>query len=227
MRILHTGGEERAAYLQKRASQGVVVDSRRPEGGPGTIESMYDEYLYIPGLLDVVKKGEEDGYDAVVTSCFGDPGIDAARELVEIPVVGPGEAAMLVAAMLGASFSIVTVLDSVVRPLQKLAKVVGVGSKLASVRVVGEPVAAIRENKEAILPKAIERARQCVKEDGADVIVMGCGSMSFYAEEIEEAVGVPVVNPLLTACQMAEALVGAGLSHSKRAYPTPNKLKDN
>jgi allantoin racemase len=185
---------------------------------------MTDEYEYIPGVLKVVQEAERDGYDAVVTGCFGDPGIDAARELVQLPVVAPGESSMLVAAMLGYSFSIVTPLESVVRPLKKLAQVVGVSSKLASVRVLGVSIMTVREDTERVLAQAINAAGKCVEEDNADVVVMGCGSMSFYADEIAETVGVPVINPLLTSLKVAEALVGAGLSHSKRAYPTPPKL---
>jgi allantoin racemase len=185
---------------------------------------MTDEYEYIPGVLEVVQEAERDGYDAVVTGCFGDPGIDAARELVQLPVVAPGESSMLVAAMLGYSFSIVTPLESVVRPLQKLAQVVGVSSKLASVRVLGVSVMIVREDTEKVLAQAIKAAGKCVEEDNADVVVMGCGSMSFYADDIADTVGVPVINPLLTSLKAAEALVGAGLSHSKRAYPTPPKL---
>lgn len=226
MRICFAGSEERARYLQEHASPGVTVDARPPEGGPSTIESMVDEYEYIPGVLEVVRWAEDQGYDAVVTGCFGDPGIDAARELVNIPVLGPGETSMLVAAMLGHSFSIVTPLDSVVRPLKRLARVVGVDSKLASVRILGEGVsiATVRTDRERVFGLAVEACRRCVEEDEADVVVMGCGSLSFYASELAAEVGVPVVNPLLTALRAAEMLVGAGLTHSKRAYPIPPKI---
>ncbi|HEX6989469.1 MAG TPA: aspartate/glutamate racemase family protein, partial [Bacillota bacterium] len=202
------------------------VDALPPQGGPSTIESMVDEYEYIPGVLEVVRRAEEEGYDAVVTACFGDPGIDAARELAHIPVLAPGETSMLVAAMLGHAFSIVTPLDSVVRPLKKLARAVGVDGKLASVRILGRGVsiAEVRTDRDRVLGLAAESCRRCVEEDNADVIVMGCGSLSFYAEELSEQVGVPVVNPLLTAMRAAEMLVGAGLSHSKRAYPIPPKI---
>lgn len=226
MRICFVGSEDRARYLQERASPGVTVDAVPPQGGPSTVESMVDEYEYIPGVLEVVRRAEQEGYDAVVTACFGDPGIDAARELVRIPVLAPGETSMLVAAMLGHAFSIVTPLDSVVRPLKRLARVVGIDSKLASVRILGQGVsiAEVRTNKDRVLGLAVEACRRCVEEDGADAVVMGCGSLSFYAAELSAEVGVPVVNPLLTALRAAEMLVGAGLTHSKRAYPVPPKI---
>ncbi|MBM3450896.1 MAG: hypothetical protein FJX78_07970 [Armatimonadetes bacterium] len=224
MKILYAGPEERGRYLQEHASPGVTVQARAPQSGPSTIESMVDEYEHIPGVIDVVKWGEANGYDAVLTSCFGDPGIDAMRELVKIPVLAPAETSMHVAAMIGHSFSIVTVLDNVVRPLKKLAKLYGVESKLASIRVLGVSVMMIRTEKDRVYPKAVEACRRCIEEDGADAIVMGCGSMSFYAKEIGEEVGVPVVNPLLVSLRAAEMLVGSGLTHSKRAYPVPPKI---
>ncbi|HVB10136.1 MAG TPA: aspartate/glutamate racemase family protein [Bacillota bacterium] len=224
MRLALVGTAERARYLQDHASPGVTVDARPPLGGPETIESMVDEYAYIPGVLDVVRASEAEGFDAVITGCFGDPGIDAARELVRIPVLAPGETSMVVAAMLGHSFSIVTVLDSVVRPLKKLAQNVGVAGKLASVRVIGVPVMAVRTERERVYPLAVAACRRVVEEDDADVIVMGCGSMSFYAAELSAEVGVPVINPLLTSLRAAEMLIGSGLTHSKRAYPVPPKI---
>jgi allantoin racemase len=224
VKILYAGPEERGRYLQEHASPGVTVHARAPQGGPGTIESMVDEYEHIPGVIDVVKWGEANDYDAVLTGCFGDPGIDAMRELARIPVLAPAETSMHVAAMLGHSFSIVTVLDNVIRPLKKLAKIYGVDGKLASIRVLGVPVMMIRTEKDRVLPKAVEAARRCVEEDDADVVVMGCGSMSFYAKEIADAVGVPVINPMLVSLRAAEMLVGSGLTHSKRAYPVPPKI---
>jgi len=224
VRIALIGSDERAEYLEERASPGVTVEARPSKGGPSTIESMVDEYASIPGTLEAVRAAEEEEFDAIVTGCFGDPGIDAARELVSIPVLAPGESSMLVAAMLGHSFSIVTPLESVVRPLQRLAKIVGVDGKLASVRVLGYSIETVRKSRREVMPVTVETCRRCVEEDAADSIVLGCGSLSFYADEIAEEVGVPVINPLLTTLRMAEALVGAGLTHSKRAYPPPPKI---
>src|SRR5262245_14676230 len=126
MRILYIGPTSREATLQSYASPGVTVEARSNAGGTGTIEAMHDEYLYSPHMLEMVVQAEREGFDAVVPGCFGDPGIDAARELVRIPVVGAGESSMLVAAQLGYAFSIITVLESVIRPLKILAGRVGV-----------------------------------------------------------------------------------------------------
>ena len=84
------------------AAPGTRVDAVQPTMGPASIESHYDEALAVPGLLEQIALGEAEGVDAYVVACFGDPGLDAARELARGPVIGIAEAAMHAAALLGA-----------------------------------------------------------------------------------------------------------------------------
>jgi allantoin racemase len=224
MRICYVGPTDRQAALQRFVSPGVTVEARRTEGGPASIESMWEGYLLVPPLMELAVELEREGFDAIVPGCFGDPGLDGVRELVEIPVVGPGATSMLVAANLGHRFGVVTVLESVVRPLANLAKLTGVADKLASVRQIGIPVLELNGDRDATFGRLVSTSRRAIEEDGADVLVLGCGTLSFRAAELQEIVGVPVVNPLQVAMRTAEMLVACGLSHSKRSYPTPPKL---
>jgi allantoin racemase len=224
MRIAYIGGKNREAALQAFVSPGVTVEARPHGKGPRSIESMYEEYLSVPGLLESVVELEREGFDAIVPGCFGDPGIDGARELVAIPVLGPGATSMLVAANLGHRFSIVTVLENVVRPLENLALLTGVAPKLASVRQIGIPVLELNTDPDATFRRLIDVSRDVIEHDRADVLVLGCGTLSFRAAELQEAVGVPVVNPLQVTLKMAELLVSSGLSHSKRSHPVPPKI---
>jgi allantoin racemase len=216
----------RRAVLQRAAFPGtdvLVVDT--PEG-PLSIESAYEEYLSVPPALARIRALEGQGVDGVIVGCFGDPGVDAARELVAMPVVGPGEAAMLLAASLGHRFAIVTVLDSIVQPLRRLAWSVGVLDKLASVRAVGIPVLELYADLDATAARIVEVGRRALEEDGADTVILGCMTMAFAERHraLADALGVPVVSPAHAALKLLEALVGAGLRHSKRAYPVPPKL---
>jgi len=224
MRICYIGPTDRQPALQRFVSPGVTVEARRPEGGPGSIESMWEEYLLVPGQMELAIELEREGFDAIVPGCFGDPGIDGMRELVSIPVVGPGASAMLVAANLGHRFGIVTVLESVVRPLENLATLTGVAGKLASVRQIGVPVLELNRDPDATFARLVEVSRRSIEDDRADVLVLGCGTLSFRAAELQEIVGVPVINPLQVALRTAELLVACGLSHSKRSHPVPPKL---
>jgi allantoin racemase len=131
---------------------------------------------------------------------------------------------MLVAANLGHRFGIVTVLENVIRPLENLAVLTGVAPKLAAVRQIGVPVLELNRDREATFAQLVAVSRQTIEEDRADVLVLGCGTLSFRAAELQEIVGVPVINPLQVALRTAELLVACGLSHSKRSYPLPPKL---
>ncbi|MDR7555445.1 MAG: aspartate/glutamate racemase family protein [Armatimonadota bacterium] len=219
--------ERRRGILRRLAAADTHVDVVDVPDGPLSIESAYEEYLAVPGTLRRVQEAARAGYDGVIVGCFGDPGVDAARELVAIPVVGPAEASMLLAATLGHRFAIVTVLDSVVAPLRHLAVRVGLERKLAAVRAVDIPVLDLARDRDASIERMIALGQRAVHDDGADTLVLGCMSMGFLEAHgrIAEAVGVPVVNPVLAAVKVLEALIGAGLRHSKKAYPLPPKLR--
>jgi allantoin racemase len=224
MRIAYVGPKHREAALQAFVSPGVTVEARPADHGPASIESLWEEYLSVPGFMEKAIELEREGFDAIVHGCFADPGVDAGRELVSIPVLGSGATSMLVAANLGHRFSIITVLENVVRPLENLARLTGIEPKLASVRQIGIPVLELNSNPDATFARLIAMSHRVIEEDRADVLVLGCGTLSFRAAELQEAVGVPVINPLRVTLQMAELLIASGLSHSKRSYPVPPKL---
>ena len=76
------------------ADLGTEILAVSPASGPESIECYVDEYLAVPGVVQEVIKGDlEEGVDAYVIACFGDPGLQAAREVTEKPVVGICEAA--------------------------------------------------------------------------------------------------------------------------------------
>lgn len=224
MRIAYVGPKHREAALQAFVSPGVTVEARPADRGPASIESLWEEYLSVPGFMEKAVELEREGFDAIVHGCFADPGVDAGRELISVPVLGSGATSMLVAANLGHRFSIITVLENVVRPLENLARLTGIEPKLASVRQIGIPVLELNSDPDATFTRLIAMAQRVIEEDRADVLVLGCGTLSFRAAELQEAVGVPVINPLRVTLRMAELLVASGLSHSKRSYPVPPKL---
>ena len=226
MRLCYMGPPGRQEKLQAFLSPGVELETRSDYGGPESIESMWEEYLSVPGTMDLAVRLEREGFDAIIPGCFGDPGLDGIREIVSIPVVGPGQAGMTVAAMLGHRFSIVTVVENIIRPLENLALLHGYASKLASVRQIGIPVLELNNDPDYTYHRAIEVCRETIEKDRADVLVMGCGTLSFRSEELAAELGVPVVNPLRAALRMAELYVSSGISHSKRSYPTPRKIAE-
>jgi allantoin racemase len=187
---------------------------------------MYEEYLSIPSTAQRAVELEQEGWDALILGCFGDPGLDALRELVSIPIIGPGEASALMAASLGHRFTIITITESVIAPTERQIRNTGVGEKLASVRVVGIPVLELHHDRDRTIAATIEQARQAMAHERADSFIVGCMSMGFLeiAEAAGQELGVPFLNPARVALKFAEATVGAGLTHSRRAYMVPPKL---
>ncbi len=218
--------QRRERLLNAWAFPGTEVRVLDVATGPASIESAYEEMLAIPPTLDKIMACEAEGYDAAIIGCFGDPGIEAARELVSMPVVGPCESSMLLAAGLGHKFSVLTIFESLIAGQEMLAVRAGVRDKLASVRATGIPVLDLMKDPAASKARMIEVATACVKEDRADAFLFGCMTMSFLdmAEEISAAAGAPAVNAGKAALKHAETLVSMGLAHSKTAWPTPAKM---
>jgi allantoin racemase len=218
--------QRRERLLNGWAAPGTAVRVLDVPTGPASIESAYEEMLAIPPTLDLVMACEREGYDAAIIGCFGDPGLEAARELVAMPVVGPAESSMLLAAGLGHRFSVLTIFESLIAGQELLAVRTGVRAKLASVRATGIPVLELMAEPARTRARLIEVARACVEGDRADSFIFGCMTMSFLdmADEVAAAVGAPAVDAARAALKHAETLVAMGLAHSKRAWPTPAKM---
>ena len=217
----------REGLLNSWAFPGTEVSVVDVPDGPVSIESAYEEALSVPATIELIVKCERDGFDAAIIGCFGDPGIEAARELTTMPVVGPCESSLLLAAGLGHKFSVLTVFDSLIAGQEFLAVKAGVRAKLASVRATGIPVLDLMKDPDFTKRRLIEVADACVKQDRADAFLFGCMTMSFLdmGEEVAAAVGAPAVNAGKAALKHAEMLVSMGLSHSKTAFPMPAKMQ--
>lgn len=195
--------------------------------GTASIESYRDHALVIPDILNKVIRAEEEGVDGVIIDCMGDPGLYAARELVRIPVIGPAEASMHLAAMLGHRFSVLTVLDSRQPMMEEQVARYGLTTKLASVRAFNIPVLELEKDPERTLAILIEVALEAVRQDGAHVIIPGCTGLAGLADKIQAGLAsyghdVPVLDPPSVAIKTAESLISLGLTHSARTFARPS-----
>lgn len=196
------------------------------EQGPASIESEFDEALSVPDTIRKAIDAEQRGANAIIIDCMGDPGLHACREAVTIPVVGPGQTAMHVAALLGHRFSFITVLDRLRAMVGKLVASYGLAETYASFRAVDIPVLDIGHDLQSLNAALAREAIAAVRQDQADVIILGCTGFlgcasAMRASLLEADCDVPVIDPIPLAVQMADALVKTGLSHSKRTYPAP------
>ena len=219
----------RLGKLQEWSSAETEVTISTVSSGPASIESMYEEYLSVPGTAKNIIQAESEGHDATIVGCFGDPGLDGLREVSNKLVVGPAGASMGTAVTLGHKFSIVTVTDSIINGLEKLAWETGVYQKLQSVRAINLPVMEINKNHDLAVELLIKEGKKAIDEDKAEVLILGCMSMGFLdvADKMTEELGVPVINPSKVSLKFAEALVSSNLEHSKKGYMKPPKMEKN
>jgi allantoin racemase len=199
-----------------------------PEHGPVSIESAYDETLAAYHILDLVKMANSEGYDAIVLACFSDPGLDACKEISDIPVVGIEEATLHMAAMLGHRFSIMTGMKRRIPTRDWHVALRGCSTFYAGSPALEMSVLEMDGNPEKAKKRILELARQCVQQDRAEVIVLGCAGLTGYAEDIERELGAVVLDPTSVAFKIAEAMADLKLHHSKAgrfSNPPVKKIK--
>lgn len=208
---------------------GFTVTWEQNGTGPATIESEFDEVMCAPDTLARAVRAEQEGAAAIVIDCLGDPAVKPSREILSIPVIGPGETAFHWAAMLAGPFGVVTVLDSVRPMLENNARIYGMADKIKSVRVVNIPVLELEKDMDRLTRALAAEAVKAVKEDGVRGIVLGCTGMMGCADAVEAAlrkatgVYVPVIDPVPAAIEQAIAFVRRRLSNSKLTYANPPK----
>src|SRR6266404_6015189 len=137
------GAEEvtrRREFLRMRAALGVEVEVRSLAEGPASIESAWEASLVVPALCEAVVRAQAEGMSAVIVGCFSDPGLEALRELTSIPIVGPGAAALHLAAQLGTRLTIISPLDAAPGHGHERLRALALDAKLASVRGLNMPV---------------------------------------------------------------------------------------
>lgn len=208
-------------FLNSFAGPDTVIELVQAPAGTSTIETFTDIALASVETLRLVRQAEADGCDGVFITCWGNANLDAAREVVNIPVTASGEASMLLAASLGARFSVIATLPYVRYRHELEAWKLGVHTKFCSERPLGIRVHDLRSDWEATKRAFIEAGRKCIEEDGADVLIPGCFGFIGLAAEMQEALGVPVIEPAGAVVRHIETLVRLGLCHSKRTWPTP------
>lgn len=192
--------------------------------GPAGIDSLLD--VAISGLetARVVARRRND-FDAFVIACANDPGLDAAREVTDKPVVGIAEAGMHLASMLGATFSIVTFLPAEVQWMAELAVCYGLRSRLASTVTLGLTTSEVvtMEHGE-LLERVRDGSRRAVDEDKAEVVILAGSLMVGLAPPLTEQLGIPVISAMVCGLKMAAVLASLGLTTSRaHKYQLPEK----
>lgn len=192
-------------------------------------DSYYDMAIMELAVIQAGIQAEEEGFDAVCINTVSDSGLAALRARLTIPVLSPGQSAFHVAAMLGHKFSILTMWERWFPLYRKTLKEYGLESRLASMRAIEvrpDTVELLTGKEDIVFARLEEAALKAIHEDGADVIVLGSTTMHQSHAYLASRLPVPVLNPGVVAYKMCELFLDLGLAHSKKAFPSPEALKD-
>jgi allantoin racemase len=196
---------------------------------PKNYISQYDLVLADMGIMEAGLTAQEQGYNAVCIDSMSDSGVAALRSVLDIPVIGPGRASMLMALLLGDRFSIITMWDQWKHLYTKTLKDLKLTDHCASIRAinVAPDNQGLMQGKEGLIFPILEKAAlQCIEEDGAQVILLGSTTMHQAHQYLSERLPVPVINPGPLSYKMAQTLLGLGLTHSRAAYEKSPAPKD-
>jgi allantoin racemase len=215
-----------AAAAQAAAAAGTQIVARQPSFGPASIESHFDDVFGAAGVAEQVRLAAGEDFDAVVIACFGDPGLDAARELTRAPVLGIAEAAFHAATFVATGFSVVTTMTRTCVIAERLVQRYGFERSCRGIHGTDIPVLDLETCGEATVARIEAAARAALAHDRSEAIVLGCGGMAALCRTLQQRLGVPVIDGVAVAVKFAEALAALGLATAKigdYAPPLPKR----
>ena len=164
-------------------------------------------------------------HDVAVIAAFGDPGVAAAKELLDIPVVGLTESAVAAAFLLGGRFAIVGISQRIGAWYVQTVDQLGMSSRMIGYRGLKQGFANVGTVQHEAREVLREMCMACVEQDGADSIILAGAPLAGLAREIADEVPVPLIDGVGSAIRMAEAL-GRGAYAPRRGgalSPPPAK----
>ena len=193
------GIDEACAPLRIQGGPGIDCVTLK-EGPPGIETQQHVDGVVAP-MLKLIKKKEKD-YAAFVIACYSDPGLHSLREATKKPVLGISECGILTALTLGQKFGVIAILKQSIPRHLRYVGALGVSERLAAELPVGLKVVEL-SNEKKTFGRMVEVGKTLRDTHGADVVVMGCAGMARYRNPLQDAIGVPVVEPTQAAVTMA------------------------
>ena len=182
-------------------------------------ESAIGLAMAVPGILHKILS-DQHRFDAALIGCFGDPGLRAARMVAKIPVIGAAEAATALASLVAQRFGIVTIVDSEIPELELYLSSLEARSRCVGVSAIGLEFYELIDDPADTLSR-LETASRSLLEKGAEAILLGCMSFGFhpFAAQLQERLGIPVIDPLRAGVAAAKAMLSLGVMPSARYVP--------
>jgi allantoin racemase len=193
------------AMAPLRSADGPKIECLTLETGPPGIQTQFDvESVTLP--LVQLARSLQPTAAAVVIACFSDPGLFAVREAlaqpVAIPVLGISECGVLTALTMGQRFGVIAILETSIPRHLRTYGAMGALDRFAGELAIGLQVTELG-NYDVTLARMIATGQRLRTEKGADVIVMGCAGMARYQKPLQDALGIPVIEPSQAAVVMA------------------------
>jgi len=189
------------------AAPDVEIVARNPSAGPASIQGPEDGCAALPGTLEEVTKGRDEGFDAIILACFDDTGLAEARALSGVPTIGIGEAAFHAAMLLGAKFSVVTTLSVSVPVIKENLKNYGLDSMCLKVRASEVPVLDLEIPGSDAQGKISEEISLSLSCENPSAVVLGCAGMADLAAQFSKTHKIPVIDGVAAAVGLASGLV--------------------
>ncbi len=170
-------------------------------------------------MIPVARQAQKDGCDAVVIGCVGSTDAEyGIKEVLDIPAVGIGESCLLMAQVLGQSFSIMTYDNKIAAWIDRMVRERHLEDFCVSVRPANIPLDEMmgRNAMAKIYERVLNQARLAVSEDRADVIVNGSAGFAGLADYLRKHVEAPVVDAVEAGIKFGEMF--ADLKKSKNLY---------
>jgi allantoin racemase len=203
--ITSTDAESIRNDLSKCAWQGTTVDVVGNKGNIA-VNSRSEADIAANEFVSSAIHAEKNGYDAVISYCYADVGVEAAREEVNIDVIGPLETSAIIANLLGTKFSAITI-ETAIAFMQPRLKVLGLDANYVSTRGISLSkyfVFSADAESARITQDSLEEECKKALSDGADALILACTGFP-PAEKLKEEINVPLVESNVTV-KIAEIL---------------------
>ncbi|MFQ5874315.1 MAG: aspartate/glutamate racemase family protein [Dehalococcoidia bacterium] len=177
--------------------------------------------IVAPIFIESFKRAEREGYDAVVPLGMLDLGVDGGKSAVDIPVVGPTEACLHLASIIGDRFGLMVYHESLVSFSRAIVRRYGMERHVVGFGVSGFDLPDLAAHHDEVVENFIREARRLV-DQGAEVIIpMGISQCPVHIKPdwLQEQLGVPVVEGFGAPIRMAALLAGLGLKQSRVRWP--------
>lgn len=230
MKILVVMGEYPAEETERRQRAVLRCASSGTEIGFRTVRASFfrrsnsqaNALATAPLVGEAAQQAEAEGFQAVVPFGTLDVGVELARNLVRIPVVGAGQSVLHLGAQLSDRLGIITYEEKTIPFLRKNIRAWAVHDSVVAIRAINIPLAESTKQRTEMRSRFLETARRLIEEAECEIIVpMGVTMVPVHysAAEFAAELGVPVLDALAASIQTAEMLVRMGVTHSARTYP--------